>query len=312
MAARLLRITGLLLVLWLVLVTAAMLAAPPTLAVSYAPQTLPGQIHAVDLNRGLEVPLLRVPNSYVVSHAWDARSGQLAVAVNIGGDFDGVFDVWVRGPGRTLQRHRVGTSFDMFGLSNVIWSEDADEIILLRAIGLARLDLTTGDIQHQEFMSGLSIPLQRLVLPQPTNEVVVAVQQSLGDFSDYHILDLQTAELTLATDLPCSDKPRVMAPALDGDRFYVCSSEMVIYLEDTTSARPLITLDAFDGVGSLDAPQISPDGTHILFNYTTPTAVVSHEYIYRLSDGQIWPVSKRILLGTTVQWLPLEALRGGH
>ncbi len=298
---KLLRVIGLLVLLWLVLIVGVQIigAATPLLAVSYMDKGH-SQLKALDARVNVSALLLDVTtNRQVLNYTWKPE-GEVALLVASRDRRE----VWVRAPG---EPGRMLGSTGAFGSVN--WSPDGDAIHILNPYWVFMWDAMTGQVEQQPLVDPLYTGLNVYVPLSSAEVLVLGKRESLGLAYFPYQLNLNTGVSVLAVELPCGDPSRVVEMT-DGENGCIQQQRAALYLETGDEAHPLVTAAQIGMGGHVLHPQLSPDGTRVLFAYETAQSLPwSDYYTVRLRDGalrrlNVWGGNAR-----DVQWLPAGVLR---
>lgn len=301
MVGRLLRVTGLLAVLWLLLVTLARVTAPPSRAVSYLTTTGVGP-YALDLRLNVRARLLTVgTHQRVMGYNWEP-GGRLALFV-FGMDHN---EVWVRSPDGALMTVRTPIQS-----ADVNWSPTGDAVIMIHGDALTRLDPTTGAAHRQPLAAPL-YTLRNVFIPLAADAALVQGRRASGELPFYYTLNLQSGDSVQANDLPCGGAPASITAAGDDALLYTCQRANVLYLRVGETVQSLVTTEQLGQPGEISRARLSPDGTQVLFAYRDPSRTTfppfPRYYVLNRTDGSIRPIVSRMFLANA-RWIPQEALQ---
>lgn len=294
-------LTGGLVALWLVLVTVALVTAPPLLAVS---GTMQGELVALDLRQGVRHTLLVPPfNGQVLVHAWEPNSGRL-VAVE-------------RAPAGTRMRLRepdgAVRTLGSYGLWAVHWTSDGSRLVVSYSTSFYMVDPATGVAQRLEYRPRLRVDDFFL---QAFSSSQLALKAVGGVPNRYYSLDPTTATITPLHNLPCGGTPTEFDVHLaSGALVYTCLENAGVQVWGRSIVADVV-LPKPEAPGLIARPKWSPDASHVLYRHIPSerqqnVIIIVDHYLVDMQRGTM----RQVMIGNQlggVQWLPPGALPRGR
>ncbi len=303
MAARLLHITALLVVVWLVSVFVVTWTAPPLLAVSGTDR---GDLVALDLRLDVQYRLLKAPfNGTFLSHAWEPSGGRL-VAVE-------------QAPAgtRTRLRERDGAVhvLGQYGSRGVGWTPDGQQIVVIYRNSFYAVDPASRAAERRPY-DPETIMEEGFVLPLNGSQVLLrGVLAGMDLPASFYRLDPATASIEPLTALPCGGFPTVLdVHAATGAVVYRCGADGDFGVRGLmTVADRMVPLPA--APGTVGTPKLSPDAATLFYSYIPSerqgNIVTVEYYLVDLGRGTLQQVLTANALGG-VKWIPTGALQHGR
>ncbi len=300
MIIRLIRVVGMLVLLWGVLVTVAQFVAPSLLAVSGIERRgLGDRLVIVDLRTNIRHRLTWRPT---ITYAWEPNTGRVAT---IGGGF-------AEGTAFIYEPDGTTNTLEVYGARTLQWTQDGEQLVMMTPTLFNVGDPVSGEIEQRVTIPQLEVSVYSL---SPLNDTEMIIRASpYGAAANYYSLDYETGVAQQLTNLPCGNIPYIfdVYPAT-GLMAYTCAPREGVRVWDLRAEVDVTALPMPDSEGSISSMKWSLDGAYLLYEHTPSlrgnSGVLTNHYMVNQKQGTI----QRLNLDdwTGLRWLPLKALDRG-